>query len=353
VVGYRWPEPLAWALAAVLGVAGVALDYALEDLGVAYDLHYFPLFGAALASTLFGTGPGVLAAVIGSLGEDFFLVEPVGSVFDSFSSVMLFALNLLLALAIASLVGALRQALGETDRLRREAEATSETRRNVLSVVAHDLRGPLTSVRLQAQILERMLGEGADPGQIAPAVSTLDRTAARAQRLVAELFDAMKLQFGVFQVRPRPTPAADLLEGVVELHGSIAAEKGVELQVAHDVVLPEVKAARAEQVLANLVSNAIQHTPAGGHVEVAAQVEGDEVRFSVSDEGPGVSPEEVEQLFGRFWRGGRSDGAGLGLYIAKGIVEANHGRIGVAPPTGSGTRFWFTLPIDDAEHVPG
>jgi signal transduction histidine kinase len=338
----------------LLGALGVFSDWLLEDLGIAYDLHYFPIAAASLAAILFGTGPGVTAAVVGSLGEDFFLVEPVGSVLNTPSSIVLFALNLAMALAIASLVGALREAIADADRLRLEAERMSEMRRNVLSIVAHDLRGPLTSVRLQTQILERMLGQDATPERIRPAVAALDRTTARAQRLVAELFDAMKLQFGVFQVTPRPTPARDLLRGVVELHGAIAAQKQVALAVADGAGLPEVRADRAEQVLANLVANAIEHTPAGGHVEVAAQVEGDEVRFAVSDEGPGIEPADRDRLFTRFWQGGRGAGAGLGLYIAKGIVEANQGRIGVATAPGEGSRFWFTLPVVEREEpVPG
>ncbi|MBL0891651.1 MAG: ATP-binding protein, partial [Gemmatimonadaceae bacterium] len=104
---------------------------------------------------------------------------------------------------------------------------------------------------------------------------------------------------------------------------------------------------RLQQVLSNLLGNAVRFTPAGGRIVLAATMHDDAVRVSVSDTGPGVAPEDVPRLFERYWQAPRllRAGSGLGLYIAKGIVEAHGGDIGVDSEPGKGAMFWFTLPV--------
>ena len=131
----------------------------------------------------------------------------------------------------------------------------------------------------------------------------------------------------------------------------LVKEAGLKLTVTVPKKIPAVSAdaERIGQVLSNLVGNAIKFTPSGGKITVSAASDGDFVRVSVSDTGTGIAKEQLPHIFDRFWQSSKSTirarGAGLGLPIARGIVRAHGGKIGVASETGKGSTFWFTLPI--------
>jgi signal transduction histidine kinase len=173
-------------------------------------------------------------------------------------------------------------------------------------------------------------------------------------QLIEALLDVTRLEAGYFRVEPGRERPAHLIYDAVMTAEPQAADKGIEIQVKLDRGLPFVRAdaTRTRQVLENLLGNALKFTPAGGQVTVRAALEGEGVRFSVSDTGMGIQPEHLPRVFDRYWqaRHVRRAGAGLGLAIAKGIVEAHGGRIWAESAVGKGSTFHFTLP---AFHAPG
>jgi signal transduction histidine kinase len=139
----------------------------------------------------------------------------------------------------------------------------------------------------------------------------------------------------------------------IEILRPVAAANSLQLEsdVAPDFPLIAVDPPRIQQVLSNLVGNAIKFTPAGGQIVLRANPADGEARFAVVDNGPGIAPDALPHIFGRFWQGKRTDrrGIGLGLTIAKGIVEAHGGRIWVESQLGAGSSFYFTVPLAAAE----
>jgi signal transduction histidine kinase len=149
-----------------------------------------------------------------------------------------------------------------------------------------------------------------------------------------------------------------LLEEVVELHQPLAQQKMLRLE---GQVIGRDRGMRCDrprilQVLSNLIGNSIKFTPQGGAITVRAELGGSEARFSVTDSGSGIAPDELSHIFERFWQARRAarTGAGLGLAIAKGIVEAHRGKIWAESVPGKGSTFFFTLPLDDPQQLaPG
>ena len=225
-------------------------------------------------------------------------------------------------------------------RLFEEARSALRARDAMLAVVTHDLRTPLATIVLGAALLARGGGD--------KRAETIRRTAERMSRLVDDLLSAATIEAGRLMAEARPHSAAALVQEAVEAMAPLAAERALRLTSSAPAELPEVLCDpdRILQVLSNLLGNAAKFTPSGGEIRVDAIAAEGHVRFAVSDSGPGIREEHMEHLFEPYWRGQpmRSPGVGLGLYIAKGIVEALHGRIWVESEPGKGTTFFFTLP---------
>ena len=167
--------------------------------------------------------------------------------------------------------------------------------------------------------------------------------------LIADLLEATKLEAGGIVVVPQKLSAQTLLRDAHSMLEPLARRSGVRLVMETNESLPDVNAdyERVLRIFSNLVVNAVKFSDQGSEVRVTAKPRGDMVRFSVSDTGPGIPPENQERLFDRFWQGDRKDrrGVGLGLAIAKAIVTAHHGTIGVTSVVGQGSTFYFELPI--------
>jgi PAS domain S-box-containing protein len=237
----------------------------------------------------------------------------------------------------------------ESARLYRIAQEAVRARDQMLSIVAHDLRNPLNTAQLvTGQLLLSQEQSGAQPG-IRHAAETLDRSLQRASRLIRDLLDVARLENGNFMIVTAPVAASELLRESTDELADLAANSGLELRVEDSGLLPCVLAdkERALQVLSNLVGNAIKFTPRGGQIRLSVRPGGNEVCFSVVDDGPGISAADMPHLFDRFWQAQRRDrrGTGLGLPIAKGLVEAHGGRIWAESAPGVGSTFHFTLPV--------
>ena len=235
------------------------------------------------------------------------------------------------------------------DQARREVNAREE----VLKIVSHDLRNPLNTISMSAGL---MLEVEVARDQQVKQLSMIKRAGERMNRMIQDLLDAAKIEAGRLGIEPRPMEIAAVVTEALEMLRPIAAEKSVRLDVALVDGLPALTAdsGRVLQVLSNLVGNAIKFTPAGGRVTMRVEKLAGNVRFCVADTGPGIPREQLPHIFGRFWQADRSDrrGIGLGLAIAKGIVEAHGGRIDVESRVGEGTSFYFTLAAAHAYEPP-
>lgn len=225
-----------------------------------------------------------------------------------------------------------------------EAQAASAAREEVLRIVAHDLRNPLSTILMAADLI----GEPSMTDESrAKQASVVKRTGARMNRLIHDLLNVARMDTGRLTVEVTDLDPMQLIANAVEMMQPLAAEASISLVADVNEQLPRVKAdaERIGQVFSNLIGNAIKFTPAGGTITLRADVADGRVWFSVTDTGSGIPPQQVEQVFGQFWQGRKTDrrGIGLGLTIARGIVEAHGGTIGVDSDLGVGTRFWFSL----------
>ena len=238
----------------------------------------------------------------------------------------------------------------ENVRLYRAAQRATQARDDVLAIVSHDLRNPLHTIVLSASYLAEVFLPDL-PEAALQQTQIIRRAVDRANRLIQDLLDVSRIEAGGFSVSAEPVSPDVLLGDACEAMAPTAAAANVELICcAASGDLPEVMAdrERLQQVFSNIIGNAIKFTPAGGRIEVEATADGPfSVRFSVRDSGPGVSPENLPHIFDRFWqaRHGERTGAGLGLAIAKGIVEAHDGTISAASDPGHGAEISFELRI--------
>ncbi|HEX4144437.1 MAG TPA: ATP-binding protein [Pirellulales bacterium] len=234
--------------------------------------------------------------------------------------------------------------LQDVTRLRR----FDELKDDLVATVAHEFRTPLTSLRMAIHlVLEGVAGPLSEKqGDLLFAARD---DCQRLQRTVDELLDLARIQSGKLSMQPRPLRAADLVHQAIELHRGQADEKQVTLTADVGLGLDQVLAdpQRVQLVLSNLLGNAIRHSPDGGDVEISLSPKRGNVRFSVKDHGEGIPAEYHAAIFERFFRvpGAKSGAAGLGLPLAKEVVESHGGRIGVDSQVGQGSTFWFTLPM--------
>lgn len=241
-------------------------------------------------------------------------------------------------------------------QLHGEVQKALQTRKRVMQAVSHDLRNPLTSIMLNSTSLlnARLVPALGQP--VREALGTISFAAEQMERLIQDLLDVTRLEAGHFAIDRAPQHLPLLVGSGLSLLQPIAERQGVELtfSVSGDVPLLPVDGGRILQVLSNLVENAIKFTPAGREVRVAVEAGEDGARVSVTDAGPGIQEAHRTHLFTPFWQGlpsGRRS-AGLGLTIARGIVEAHGGRIGMEDAPGGGSVFHFTLPYGSADEAP-
>jgi PAS domain S-box-containing protein len=245
---------------------------------------------------------------------------------------------------------ALRAALAvENTRLYGAAQTAIRAREDVLHVVSHDLGNSLSAIIVTTTVLLRTLPEEEANDELRKRIASIRDLARRMQRLRQDLLDVASIETGRLAIEWDEWNPAGLAAEALESFAGLAAEKGLRLDgdVAEGLPPLEGDRERIMQVLANLLGNAVKFTPEGGRVALRVSADEKEVRFEVGDTGPGIPPEHLVHVFDRFWkvRSANRQGAGLGLAIAKGIVEAHDGRIWVESVEGEGSTFVFTVPL--------
>ncbi len=252
-------------------------------------------------------------------------------------------------LTLATELGQRAAVAVDNARLYHEAREAVRTREEVLAVVSHDLKNPLGTISLSANLLTRAAPEGEPGARIRRHADTIQRSAQRMDHLIRDLLDMASLREGKLTLERREHPVGQLIDEALALLEPLAVEKSLELQArvrGRDTRLL-CDADRIFQVLSNLVGNALKFTPAPGRVEVHAEPQGSEVRFAVRDSGPGIPRDKLPHIFDPYWQARETarQGTGLGLHIARGIVEAHGGRLWVESEPGQGSTFFFTLPV--------
>jgi PAS domain S-box-containing protein len=249
---------------------------------------------------------------------------------------------------------ALRRARDEaeaaSERLRQSERALQQAvaaREQMLGIVAHDLRNPLSAIIMQSSALERRAPEAERRNQRPRRV--ISHAAARMNHLIQDLLDVSLVEAGHLTIERKRLSAGELAAEAVDMQASLASSAGVEvkLEVRHGLHEVWADRERIHQALENLIGNAIKFTKAGGHITVGVAPQDPAIVFWVADTGRGIAPESLPHVFDRFWqattRAGRL-GAGLGLPITKGIVEAHGGHIWVESTLGRGSTFYFSIP---------
>jgi signal transduction histidine kinase len=276
------------------------------------------------------------------------------------------------AAAHVQLHAALREAGEARDRALRAAREALGLRDKFLSLASHELRTPITSLRGYAQLLQRQFRRGrVEPDQVQRALSLIDHQSDKLARLAMQLLDTSRIETGTLVLERRRADLAALVREVVQSTRDVLAINAPVLQVDYTVTLEgpesvpcELDQTRLEQVLVNLLDNAIKYSPNGGpiHVTVEAPLDGDAAcpptraaggqpvaRIAVRDRGVGVPPAHRERIFERFYQVRKRDnpsGMGLGLYVSRQIVELHGGALTAEFPPDGGSRFVVSLPLD-------
>ena len=234
-------------------------------------------------------------------------------------------------------------------QLLRQQQAV-RARDELVAVVSHDLKTPLAAIQLQAaiQLRESLNGELESSRRLRAGAERIQRSVDKMNRLLHDLLDLSKIEAGRFVVQTRSEDVQEMAEDALTILRPLAEAKRITLREAF-VETQKVLADRDRifQVLCNLVGNAIKFTPEGGAITLTVQAAGAEVLVSIEDTGAGIHPEQLANIFDRYWQARRPNpsGSGLGLFIAKGIIEAHGGRLWAESPPSFGAKLVFTLPL--------
>jgi signal transduction histidine kinase len=224
--------------------------------------------------------------------------------------------------------------------------ASLRARDEMVGVVSHDLRNPVAAVKMLSRTLLR--GDGGTQTDAHKSMELIAQAADQMDALIRDLLDVERLDAGKLAIAPAAVDPSALLTESLQTLRPLVEEKGIHLDMQIESGLPTVMAdrERIQQTLSNLVGNAIKFSPGGSKIVVLARRDSDGVVISVLDNGKGITADQLPRVFDRYWQSSRTDrqGAGLGLAIAKGIVETHGGRIWIESKPGEGTTASFTLP---------
>ena len=232
---------------------------------------------------------------------------------------------------------------------RRKVEDLSRLKDEFLSIASHELRTPVTSIKGYTQLAKTLIRENdlsTSEEYLDIALDQIDRMS----RLILELLDVSRIETGRLEIRREPIRWSTFVRDVVHRHHTAVSDRRFHLDVPENSKVVEGDRDRLEQVLGNLLENAVKYSPDGSEIFVNVEDRGDSVQTSVCDRGIGIPADELTQVFERFHRGRQVSstnygGLGLGLYITKQIVERHGGQIGVESAEGVGTTFHFSLPV--------
>jgi K+-sensing histidine kinase KdpD len=342
------------------GYAFAAVAVAAVSAFAAFVLQQVPLGNVAMlylvavlaTAARYGSGPAVVAAIGAFVASNYLFVEPRYTLHVANpDDVVALAVFLAAALITGQLAAALRRRAEEAEqheRTRAEAEIlrrTDELRTALVHAVSHDLRTPLSSIIASAGAL-RQDAAGWSDEEHAELAATIEEEARRLNRIVGNLLDLSRIEAGALVPRKDWYDLGALVDDVVGRLRSVTAGHRVEVDVPYELPPLLMDYVEIDQVLSNLIENAVKHTLPGGEITVAVRVDGRDARVEVADRGAGLPVEALGRVFEPFYRAnGSGKGTGIGLAVARGLVVAHGGRIWAENRPDGGARFVFTLPM--------
>jgi two-component system sensor histidine kinase KdpD len=320
--------------------------------------------GTVVLATRGHRGPAAFSAILSVLSFDFFFVPPrftfaVSDVQYIWTFIVMFTAAMIISHltirmreeAEAARQGEERSAWLMEKAKKAEIDAESERlRSSLLSSVSHDFRTPLTAIVGSASALLEKEELTKNP-KTRELLENIQMEGERLSRLVQNLLQTTRFESGTVRLEKEKYPLEEVVGSVLERLEKQFQSRSVKVKIPENLPLVPVDATLIEQVLMNLLENAVRHAPRGSGLEISAEAEGNSVVVAVSDRGPGLKPDELERVFDKFYHGPSSPGAGLGLAICRAIVNAHGGRIWADNRKGGGAVFRFILPLEHSnEH---
>lgn len=313
------------------------------------------LLAVLVAAAIGGSGPGLLASLLGFLGYNFFFVQPlyVLTVANP-QDVARLCFFLVAALLASSLTGLVRRQAAQIGRLAAQ-EAAERLKSTLLASVSHDLRSPLATITGVATAL-RQADAPWDRATSRRMLDTLILEAERLDRVLGNLLDMSRIEGGALNLTCDWEDPADLVGAVLARLRPQLAGRAVRVHAPDDLPTLSVNAGLIDQALSNLVENALKYTPAGTPITVALELAPPLLHIHVLDAGPGIPAAALPHLFEKFFRVAdperHAPGTGLGLAICRGIVQAHGGQVAAANRAEGGARFTISLPLRPAAPPP-
>jgi signal transduction histidine kinase len=303
-------------------------------------------FGAVLISSLIGgRGPGMLSAIIGAPMGTYFFVLPAGYPLNQ--ALFQAALFLVEAVIVTEIAKQLENSRQLAKRNIHTAERAVKLRDDLVSMVAHDLKTPLSTIAMRTEII-RIRAESVNENEIAQHAKGISVSIRMMSGLITDLLDLARIEAGKLKIETALCRCSDLVAAAVDQLLPMITKKSIHLEIEpmNKDLFVKCDGARIHQVLLNILGNAIKFTPDGGTIKIQLIVNVGFTQFEIFNSGPGISEADLPYLFDQFWqaRNGNGQGNGLGLAISKGLIEAHNGKIGARSESGMGSTFFFSLP---------
>ena len=333
---------------AVLGVAALAIACWLLTPLIGYGaISFIFLLGVLLAGMVLNRGPVLLVGALSALSWNFLFIPPLFTLhIAKFEDALTFATYFIIAITVGGLTAQLkaREHLAAQVQLGLESE---RLRKTLLDCVSHELKTPLAAIGAASQELVRTAPNAHDAQVLKQLASEIHDGSRRLNRVVNNLLDMNRLESGVIRPKQEWCDVRELLESAAEIERESLTGRDVSFDVTENIPLALMDHTLIEQAVAKLVANAASYAPSRLPIEIDADYKVDRLIICVSDRGPGLPPESVNQIFEKFYRGDgrKTGGLGLGLSIARGFVEAHGGKLTAENRDGGGARFTISLPV--------